>query len=90
MLKPPNPPRPLVPKPVPKPDVPVVVPVLSPEENPKPLFWVVLNNPPINDHTNQIGHHSAADGGESKRHLVVTLSIFEKCVKGSYRHKNVH
>lgn len=90
MLKPPNAPRPLVPKPVPKPAVPVVVPVPSPEENPKPLFWVVLNNPPTNGGTNKIGHHSAAEGAESKRHLVVTLSIFAKCVKGSCRPKNVH
>lgn len=61
MLKPPNAPRPLVPKPVPKPDVPVVVPVPSPEENPNPLFWVLLNNPPTNGHTNIIGQcHSAA------------------------------
>lgn len=77
MLKPPNPPRPLVPKPVPKPDVPVVVPVPSPEENPNPLFWVLLNNPPTNEHTNIGQCHGAVQETESKRPLVVTVSILQ-------------
>lgn len=71
MLKPPNPPRPLVPKPVPKPDAPVVVPVPSPDENPNPLFWVLLNNPPTNEHTNITGQrYGAAQKAELWRPLV--------------------